>query len=52
MAKKYKKTSRLMQRVEQRKKGIAKERPGLKPLRAPKRKEEVVATPNNYIKRN
>ena len=37
-----------MQRVEQRKKGIAKERPGLKPLRAPKRKEEVVATPNNY----
>ena len=48
MAKKYKKTSRLMQRVEQRKKGIAKERPGLKPLRAPKRKEEVVATPNNY----
>ena len=36
-----------MQRVEQRKKGIAKERPGLKPLRAPKRKE-VVATPNNY----
>ena len=47
MAKKYKKTSRLMQRVEQRKKGIAKTRPGLKPLRLPKKKE-VVATPNNY----
>jgi len=36
-----------MQRVEQRKKGIAKTRPGLKPLRLPKKKE-VVATPNNY----
>ena len=47
MAKKYKKTSRLMQRVEQRKKGIAKTRPGLKPLRLPKKKE-VVATSNNY----
>ena len=52
MAKKYKKTSRLMQRVEQRKKGIAKTRPGLKPLRLPKKKEVkkevVVSTPNNY----
>jgi len=36
-----------MQRVEQRKKGIAKTRPGLKPLRLPKKKE-VVATSNNY----
>lgn len=51
MAKKYKRTSRLMKSVEERKKGTIKTgRAGLKPLRAPKRKEKevVVSTPSNY----